>query len=134
MMLPAERAMEAAFFTAEDLKSRLLVLLPGGWLVAEALTVLRMPDGVLSLGKDLDVPVPVVFATLDLPELVLLVKFVEPGDTVCDGCGADDWADLVLRNAGVVRRAVLRRAGGSDSGQATSRRPAVAGRPPSCLL
>ncbi len=118
-----QRAMEAAPDTVEDLKSRLLGLLPGGWLaglllrpitalaalyrrfardltrriISEALMVLRMPDGVLSLGMNLDVPVPAVFAALDEPGLLALVSSVEPPDGVCDDCGAEDWADLRQR-------------------------------------
>lgn len=118
-----QRAMEAAPDTAEDLKSRLLRLLPGGWLarlllrpitamaeryrrfarnltrriVSETLMVLRMPDGALSLGMNLDVPAPAIFAALDEPDLLVLVKTVEPSTGVCVDCGAEDWADLPQR-------------------------------------
>lgn len=118
-----QRAMEAAPDTVEDLKSRLLVLLPGGWLaglllrpvaalaqiyrrfareltrriITEALMLLRMPDGVLSLGMNLDVPVPLVFAALDEPGLMDLVRSVERTAGACDDCGAEDWADLHQR-------------------------------------
>src|SRR5688572_25006882 len=114
--------MEAAPDTAEDLKSRLLTVLPGGWLVrllltpiaalakryrrfareltrriiSETLMVLRMPDVVLSLGVNLDAPVATAFAALDESELMVLVKSVEP-DGVCEDCGVQDWADLPQR-------------------------------------
>ena len=117
-----QRAMEAAPDTAEDLKSRLLGVLPGGWLAAlllrpftalaesyrrfardltrrvisEAFMVLRMPDRELSLGMNLDAPAPAVFAGLDEPGLLVLVKSVEPNE-VCADCGAEDWADLHQR-------------------------------------
>jgi hypothetical protein len=117
------RAMEAAPDMAEDLKSRLLGLLPGGWLAAlllkpltalagcyrrfsrdltrrvisEALMVLRMPGAVLSLGHNLDLPAPAILSALDEPGLLALVETIEPADGVCDDCGAEDWADLRQR-------------------------------------
>ena len=118
-----QRAMEAAPDTVEDLKSRLLALLPGGRLagfllrpvaavaeryrrfgraltrrvISDTFMVLSMPDGTLSLGRNLDVPVPAVLAALNEPELAALVKSVEPPDGACDDCGAEDWADLHQR-------------------------------------
>jgi len=117
------RAMEAAPDTAEDLKARLLKVLPGGRLaslllrpitalakryrrfardltrriISEALMVLRMPDRMLSLATNLDVPTPAVFAELEEPDLLVLVKSVEPPDGACEDCGAEDWADLRQR-------------------------------------
>jgi hypothetical protein len=38
-----------------------------------------------------------VFEALDEPDLLVLVKSVEPPDGVCDDCGAEDWADLHQR-------------------------------------
>ena len=112
-----QRAMEAAPDTVEDLKQRLRAgracyCAPSAamaecyrrfarevtrQIVSEALMVLRMPDGVLSLGMNLDTPVPAVFAALDEAELLALVKTVEPADRVCDNCGAEDWADMPQR-------------------------------------
>src|SRR5262249_11812098 len=66
-------------------------------IITETLMSLRMPEGVLSLAVNLDVPTPAVFASLDEPELLALVKSVEPPDGVCDDCGAEDWADLRQR-------------------------------------
>ncbi len=118
-----QKAMEAAPDTADDLKARLLRLRPdsrlaGLWwrpaaaiaeryhrfardltrrIVTEALMVLRMPDGVLSLGMNLDRPVPADFAAVEEPCLLALAKSVEPPDGVCDDCGVEDWADLHQR-------------------------------------
>jgi len=118
-----QRAMEAAPDTAEDLKRRLLLAAPGGWLVrwllrpihalarpyrrfarevtrriiSDALMVLRMPDGLLRLSRSLDVPVPIVFASLDEPELQELVQSVEPSGDRGDASGAEDWAELSQR-------------------------------------
>jgi hypothetical protein len=118
-----QRAMEAGPDTVEDLKSRLLRVLPGGWAapllirsimiparryrrfareltrqaISEALMVLRMPDGVLQLGANLDAKTPAVFADADEPDLIAMVKSVEPENGVCSGCGARDWADLPQR-------------------------------------
>jgi hypothetical protein len=117
------RALEAAPDTAEDLKSRLLRVWPGGWLlklfltplmplvvryrrfardltrrvISETLMVLRLPARTLSLGENLDAPLPQVFVPLNEPGLLALVKSVEPTDQSCDNCGADDWSDLQQR-------------------------------------
>ena len=111
-----QQAMESAPDTVDDLKQRLglasMLLRPSAamaefyrrfarevtrQIVSEALMVLRMPDGVLSLGMNLDTPVPPAFAALDEAELLALVKTVEPADRVCDNCGARDWADMPQR-------------------------------------
>jgi len=73
---------------ARDLTRRIL---------SEAFMVLRMPDGVLALGANLDVPVPAVFEVLDEPDLLVLVNSVEPPVGVCDDSGAEDWANLHQR-------------------------------------
>ncbi len=115
-----QRAMEAIPDTARDLKTRLAGVLPGGRLaasalrplaeryhrfgceltrrvVSEALMVLRVSKELLSLGANLDAPVPSEFAVLDEPELLALLRTVEPAGRVCAGCGVDDWADLSQR-------------------------------------
>jgi hypothetical protein len=109
-----QRAMEAGPDTAEDLEQRM----PGirAWLkffaplvtpyrrfsraltrvvISEILMVLRMPDGTLSLGKNLAAATPAVLAAIDEPELRALLTTVEPAG--CVDCGADDWADLAQR-------------------------------------
>ncbi len=65
--------------------------------ISEELMVLRMPDGVLSLGKNLDVPAPAALAILDESDLLILVKSLEPNGNGCRDCGAEDWADLRQR-------------------------------------
>jgi hypothetical protein len=84
--------------------------LPDGWLarpyrrfaleltrhaVSEVLMVLRIPGAVLSLGSNLPYPVPPVFAAPDEPELVAMMKSVDP--SACVDCGAEDWSDVRQR-------------------------------------
>ena len=116
-------AMDAGPDTVHDLKARLIAVLPGGRLarlllsplaavaeryrrfarsltrriISDALMVLRMPGALLSLGTNLDAPVPQFFAAVNEPELLVLVESVEPPGVVCTGCGAEDWADLPQR-------------------------------------
>lgn len=59
--------------------------------------VLRMPDGVLSLGMHLDAPAAEVLASMDQPDLIALMKSIEPAAGVCEDCGATDWAALPQR-------------------------------------
>lgn len=114
-----QQAMEAGPETAWDLKRRLIGRFPAGRLlllltpfaaiaeryrrfacdvtrriVSEALMVLRMPDRTLSLGTNLDAPVPAALGVLDEPELVKLVGEIEPSGPACEACGAEDWANL----------------------------------------
>lgn len=65
--------------------------------VTEAMMVLRLPDRVLALGRDLDAPLPDVFAGNPHADLL---AFVKPFDPCAEGgiaCGADDWCDLQQR-------------------------------------
>ena len=65
--------------------------------VTESLMVLSLPNAVLSLGKDLDAPVPAVFGGPPAPFLERLMADYDscaPGGTAC---GATDWCDLNQR-------------------------------------
>ena len=118
-----QRAMESAPDTADDLKARVLGAVTGPWLralllrpilalakpyrrfvrdltrriLSDALMVLRMPDRTLSLGLNLDAPVPSIFAVMDEPDLKALAQSVEPNEGACDNSGAEDWAELSQR-------------------------------------
>jgi hypothetical protein len=62
-------------------------------IVTESMMVLTLPTRVLSLGHDLDAPVPGVFATAH----AFLSDFVQAYDPCPPGgvaCGAKDWCDL----------------------------------------
>lgn len=117
-----QRAMEAGPDTAEDLKARLIRLLPAGrlaglpaaaWMpaarryrefareatrraVTGMMMVLRVPGGTLALGRTLEAETPEIFAVLDEPELLALIRPFEP-EGGCGGCGVEDWADLDQR-------------------------------------
>ena len=65
-------------------------------IVTESMMVLTLPTRVLSLGRNLDVPVPQVFATAH----PFLSDFVQEYDSCPPGgvaCGAQDWVDLHQR-------------------------------------
>jgi hypothetical protein len=65
--------------------------------VTEAMMVLRLPDRVLDLGRDLDVPVPPLLA--NNPDAALNA-FVKPLDPCAPGgiaCAARDWCDFPQR-------------------------------------
>ena len=65
--------------------------------VTEAMMVLRLPDRVLVLGRDLDVPVPPLLAHnahAPLNDFVMPLDPCPPGGVAC---GADDWCDCSQR-------------------------------------
>ena len=118
-----QRAMEAGPDTIEDLNRRLLRVLPAGRLalllltplrplvrcysrfareltrriISDVLMVLRLPGQTLALGRTLESETPAVFAALDEPDLLALIRPFEPGGGACHGCGVEDWADLDQR-------------------------------------
>ncbi|MBX2992310.1 MAG: hypothetical protein KF749_14255 [Bacteroidetes bacterium] len=66
-------------------------------IVTEAMMVLRLPDVVLALGKNLDAPVPPVFAGTPHPVLAGFLREYETCPAGTSDCGARDWADLRQR-------------------------------------
>jgi hypothetical protein len=65
--------------------------------ITEAMMVLALPGGVLSLGRNLDAPLPPVFAGAPHPSLAPLVEEFDPCAPGTSSCGADDWCDLRQR-------------------------------------
>ena len=65
--------------------------------VTERMMVLALPNGVLSLGRNLDAPVPEVFKAATLPALAEFVKEHDPCGPGTSDCGARDWCDLRQR-------------------------------------
>jgi hypothetical protein len=67
----------------------------GRQVVTDALMTLAMPDGaVLSLGIDLGRSFPAELQTVDQPELVALLRQVDPTPDSTAGSGAVDWGNL----------------------------------------
>ena len=65
--------------------------------VTEAMMVLALPNGVLSLGRTIDAPIPAAF---NQPAPQALAEFVKAHDPCVPGtsdCGARDWCDLRQR-------------------------------------
>jgi hypothetical protein len=63
--------------------------------ITERLMVLTLPpDVVLSLGRELDAPVPAVLAGAGVPELMAFVQKYDPCGPGGTACGAQDWCDL----------------------------------------
>ena len=65
--------------------------------VTETMMVLALPNGVLSLGQNLDAPVPEVFKDATPPALAEFVKEHDPCAPGTSDCGARDWCDLRQR-------------------------------------
>ena len=65
--------------------------------VTEAMMVLSVPGAVLSLGRDLDAPVPEVLAGAPLPFLAGFVQEYDPCPRGGIACAASDWCDLRQR-------------------------------------
>lgn len=65
--------------------------------VTEALMVLALPGAVLSLGRDLDAPVPPVLTETSHPQLDAFVAEHDPCPPGGTRCGAEDWCDLRQR-------------------------------------
>ena len=66
-------------------------------IITEALMVLALPTGVLSLGRDLDAPVPPVFAGTTHAALLRFIAEHDPCAPGTSRCGAEDWCDLRQR-------------------------------------
>ncbi len=65
--------------------------------VTEAMMVLSVPGAVLSLGSNLDVPVPEPLAGAPRPFLAAFVQEYDPCPPGGITCGAKDWCDLRQR-------------------------------------
>jgi hypothetical protein len=65
--------------------------------VTEAMMVLSVPGAVLSLGSNLDVPVPEPLAGAPRPFLAAFVQEYDPCPPGGIACGANDWCDLRQR-------------------------------------
>ena len=65
--------------------------------VTEAMMVLSVPGAVLSLGSNLDVPVPELLAGAPHPFLAAFVQEYDPCPPGGIACGANDWCDLRQR-------------------------------------
>ena len=65
--------------------------------VTETMMVLALPNGVLSLGRNLDAPVPDVFKEATPPALAEFVKRHDPCAPGTSNCAARDWCDLGQR-------------------------------------
>lgn len=65
--------------------------------VTESMMVLALPAVVLSLGRDIDAPIPPVFAAAVHPELDRFVREYDPCAPGTSACGASDWCDLRQR-------------------------------------
>jgi hypothetical protein len=65
--------------------------------VTEAMMVLSVPGTVLSLGRNLDVPVPELLAGTPRPFLASFVQEFDPCPPGGVACGATDWCDLKQR-------------------------------------
>ena len=65
--------------------------------VTEAMMVLALPTGVLALGRNLEAPVPPVFAQTLPPEVTAFVSEYDPCPPGVSQCGADDWCNLRQR-------------------------------------
>ncbi len=65
--------------------------------VTESMMVLALPNRVLSLGQNLDVPVPAVFNATSDTQLDGFVKEYDPCAPGINDCAAEDWADLHQR-------------------------------------
>lgn len=63
----------------------------------ELAALLAQPGRVLSLGRDLEAPVPPVFGGLRHPSLERLVGEFDPCAAGGTACGAQDWSDLRQR-------------------------------------
>jgi hypothetical protein len=65
--------------------------------VTESMMTLALPENVISLGRDLEVPVPSVLAEPRLPDLVVFLSAHDPCPPGGFACGAADWCDLGQR-------------------------------------
>jgi hypothetical protein len=65
--------------------------------VTDAMMVLRLPDRVLALGRDLDVPVPPLLANSAYPALNAFVRPLDPCPPGGITCAAQDWCDFPQR-------------------------------------
>lgn len=65
--------------------------------VTEAMMVLRLPNVVLSLGKNLEAPVPPIFSGTPHPALADFLRRYDTCPPGTSDCGARDWADLPQR-------------------------------------
>jgi hypothetical protein len=65
--------------------------------VTEAMMVLSLPGAVLSLGRNLDVPVPALLAGEPRPLLAGFVQEYDPCPPGGIACAATDWCDLHQR-------------------------------------
>ena len=80
--------------------------------VTETMMVLALPNRVLSLGRNLDAPVPEVFKDATPPALAEFVKEHDPCAPGTSDCAARDWCDLRQRMHYILHlfRAYARRA------------------------
>ena len=58
------------------------------------MSIMLPPDRILSLARDLDLPIPAPLETLRNEDLVALLAPLEPTPGSLEGTGARDWADL----------------------------------------
>jgi hypothetical protein len=65
--------------------------------VTEVMMVLTLPGAVLSLGRNLDAPVPAVFAGAPHPALDAFVRQHDPCAPGVGDCAAHDWTELPQR-------------------------------------
>jgi hypothetical protein len=65
--------------------------------VTEAMMVLSVPGAVLSLGRNLDAPVPELLAGAPRPFLASFVQEYDPCPPGGIACGATNWCDLTQR-------------------------------------
>ncbi len=65
--------------------------------VTESMMTLGLPSGVLSLGRNLDAPVPAIFAGTSHSELDAFVREYDPCTPGNSNCAATDWCDLRQR-------------------------------------
>lgn len=66
-------------------------------IVTESMMVLALPNVVLSLGRNLEAPVPAIFNGTPHPLLDNFVKEYDPCAPDASNCGADDWSNLRQR-------------------------------------
>ena len=65
--------------------------------ITESMMVLSVPGAVLSLGRNLDAPIPSVLIEVQHPELRAFLQEYDPCGPQGGDCGASDWCDLRQR-------------------------------------